>query len=251
MKAWSSLLVVALLVVGCDEKSDKEAPAVAKKQAAAGPSASGGSGTIRGTVSLNGEPPAMAEIANQPCHAGATPIRDETVVADERGHLANVVVFLREAPKASSPDPSTQPAVLDQVNCRYVPHVIALRTGQVLRVKTSDPAVHNVHTLSSTNAAKNLSMQPGASPVDLRFEKPEEFAVRCDVHPWMNAKIHVFDHGCFTVTKPDGTFKMNDVPAGQYTMVFRHELFGDVEEVVTIGANQTLTQDATYEKPQK
>lgn len=255
MRLWSLALVVALLAVGCDEKLRTSAvKPVAKTQAAAGPSAAGGFGSIRGTVSLKGDPPVMAEIANQPCHAGAKPLRDETVVADDRGHLANVVVFLREAPKATSNESSTESRAaveLDQVNCRYVPHVLALRTGQVLRVKTSDPAVHNVHLGSSINPAKNLSLQPGSPPVDLRFDKPEEFGVRCDVHPWMNARVHVFDHGCFAVTKPDGTFTMNDVPAGQYTMVFRHELFGDVEEIVTVNASETLTQDATYEKSQK
>jgi plastocyanin len=238
-----------LLVAGCDEKSGKPAATAVAKTKVTGPSASGGFGTILGTVSLKGEPPAMAEIPNQPCHAGATPLRDETVVADDRGHLANVVVFLNEAPKG--PSRSTEPAVMDQVNCRYVPHILALRTGQALKVKTSDPAVHNVHAVSSLNPAKNFSMQPGSPPVDLRFEKAEEFGVRCDVHPWMSAKVHVFDHGCFAVTKPDGTFTMNDVPAGQYTMVFRHELFGDVEEVVTVADKHSVTQDAVFEKPGK
>jgi plastocyanin len=200
-------------------------------------------------VSLKGEPPVMAEIPNQPCHAGATPIREETVVADEQGRLANVVVFLVEAPKAAS-DAPTPPAVeLDQVNCRYTPHVLALRTGQVLRVKTSDPALHNVHTMNSVNPAKNFGMVPGAKPKDVTFDQPEAFTVRCDVHHWMNAKVHVFPHGHFAVTGPDGSFALADVPAGQYTLVFRHELFGDVERTVEVADEQTLTQDATYEKP--
>ena len=50
-------------------------------------------------------------------------------------------------------------------------------------------------------------------------------------------------------TGPDGSFALADVPAGQYTLVFRHELFGDVERTVEVADEQTLTQDATYEKP--
>lgn len=250
-----SLIVVALLastaLVGCKEGSGGPKPGSsdsAKPRAAAGPSAAGGKGIIRGMVSLKGEPPEMRQIPNQPCHAGATPLLEETVVADDHGHLANVIVFLREAPKATAGE-APAAAVLDQVNCRYVPHVLTLRTGQKLLVKTSDPAVHNVHVMAEANPAKNISMQAGAAPVEMTLDKAEAFSVRCDIHPWMHAIVNVFDHGQFAVTAADGSFAMNDVPAGQYTLVFRHELFGEIEHTVELTDGQTLTQDATYVKP--
>lgn len=244
-----ALTLLACGFAGCKDDSARSKPAnSAKPPRAAGPSAAGGFGVIRGTVSLKGEPPVMAEIPNQPCHAGATPLREETVVADERGHLANVVVFLREAPTATAP--TTRPAaVLDQVNCRYVPHVLAFRTGQTVHVKTSDPAVHNVHLMSKANGAQNFGMQPGGNPVDVKFDRPEEFTVRCDIHPWMNARVHVFDNDLFAVTSEDGSFELENVPAGEYTLVFRHELFGEKEQTITVADKQTVAQDETYEKP--
>ena len=53
------------------------------------------------------------------------------------------------------------------------------------------------------------------------------------------------------MTGPDGSFELKEVPAGQYTLVFRHELFGEIEQTVELTKDQTLTQDATYEKPGK
>lgn len=242
------VLAACASAVGCKDDSSGTSPAQTATPRAAGPSAAGGFGKIVGTVSLRGEPPVMREIANRPCHPGATPIREETVVADEQGRLANVVVFLREAPVPASP--TTRPAaVLDQLNCRYVPHVLALRTGQPLSVKTNDPAVHNVHTMSKANPATNFGMQAGAAPVEMKFDRAEEFTVKCDIHPWMNARVHVFDHEQFAVTGEDGSFALSAVPAGEYTLVFRHELFGDIEETVTLADGDMLTQDATYEKP--
>jgi hypothetical protein len=170
------------------------------------------------------------------------------VVADEHGRLANVVLYLREAPVSSGA--AATPVELAQVNCRYVPHVVALRTSQVLRVKTSDPAVHNVHVASRSNPARNVSMEAGAPPVEMAFARPEDFVVRCDIHPWMNAQVHVFEHNAFAVTGADGLFALNNIPAGQYTLVFRHELFGDIEETIELADTKTLTRDATYEKPQ-
>jgi hypothetical protein len=256
MPHWKMLLKHALwrvaavaLICGCGDGSGASDPGVRSKPRAAGPSAAGGIGTVRGTVSLRGEPPEMREIDNRACHSGATPLREESVVADDKGRLANVVVFLREAPAPAAGAPTPAPVELDQVNCRYVPHVVALRTGQVLRVKTSDPAVHNVHLMSKANPARNFSMQAAAGPVDLTFERPETITVRCDVHPWMNAGLHVFEHEQFAVTAEDGSFTLNNVPAGQYTLVLRHELFGDIEETIEIADRQTLTRDAAYQKP--
>src|SRR5689334_6518531 len=100
-----SLIVLALVasgLVGCKEGSAVKPGGESSKPRAAGPSAAGGKGVIRGVVSLKGEPPEMREIPNQPCHAGATPLREETVVTDDHGHLENVVVFLREAPKSDA-----------------------------------------------------------------------------------------------------------------------------------------------------
>src|SRR5688572_19342104 len=207
LKHLAAVFVTVAGLCGCGE--DRSTAGNGAKPRASGPSASGGVGSIRGTVSLRGEPPEMREIDNRACHAGATPLREESVVADEKGRLANVVVFLREAPAAAGAKPP--PTELDQSNCRYVPHVVALRSGQVLRVKNSDPAVHNVHKVSSANPARNFSMHAGASPVDVSFERPEEFTVRCDVHPWMNAKVHVFDHDQFAVTQADGSFELKSV----------------------------------------
>lgn len=234
---------------GCEKGSGSDTSNSSGTPRAAGPSAGGGRGSVRGTVTLVGEPPEMQEIANDSCHKGATPIREETVVADERGRLANVVVFLREAPAAAVGEAPLPAAVLDQVNCRFVPHVLALRTGQVLRVTSSDPTVHNVHTLASANPAANVGMNAGAGPVEMTFGRPEEIAVRCDIHPWMSARLHVFDHDAFAITGADGAFELRDVPAGQYTLVFRHELFGDLEETIDVADGQVLTKDATYEKP--
>jgi hypothetical protein len=103
--------------------------------------------------------------------------------------------------------------------------------------------------MSKANPASNFGMQAGASPVEMTFDRPEEFTVKCDIHPWMTARIHVFEHEQFAVTNEAGSFELNEVPAGEYTLVFRHELFGDIEETVTVAHRQTLTHDATYEKP--
>ena len=166
----------------------------------------------------------MKTIPNKSCCPGAAPLKEESVVADTAGHLQNVVVWLEDAPPAPRSD--LPPVVLDQKDCRYVPHVLALQTAQTLRVTTSDPTLHNVHGMCTVNDAFNFALIAKGQSKDLTFEKPETFPIRCDVHPWMKAYVHVFDHPYFAVTGADGAFEIDRIPAGTYTLIAWHEMYG-------------------------
>jgi hypothetical protein len=182
---------------------------------------------IRGAVTLTGSAPEMAVIPNQPCHAGAPELRDETVVADAAGHLQNVIVYLENPPPAP-PALNLPPVSLDQVNCQFVPHVVALRTGQTLHVSTSDATLHNVHGLCTANDAFNFALVAAGQSKDLTFSRPERFPVRCDVHPWMKAYVQVFDSPYFAVTAKDGSFQIRNLPPGSYTLVAWQERYGEM-----------------------
>jgi len=41
----------------------------------------------------------------------------------------------------------------------------------------------------------------------------------CDIHPWMKGYIMVFDHPFFAITKEDGSFEIQGVPAGKQNLV--------------------------------
>lgn len=220
-----------IALAGCDRTASKHAA-----PPTTGPVRSG-TGVIRGIVALAGKAPEMAMIPNQPCHAGAPPLHEETVVADSEGHLQNVIVYLENPP----PAPRASPAAvsLDQINCQFVPHVIALRTGQTLHVATSDPTLHNVHGLCTVNDAFNFALVAPGQSKDLAFRQPDRFPVRCDVHPWMKAYVQVFDHPYFAVTAKDGTFEIKNIPAGSYTLVLWQERYGETRVPVKVSDNQT------------
>ncbi|HXE52514.1 MAG TPA: carboxypeptidase regulatory-like domain-containing protein [Tepidisphaeraceae bacterium] len=205
-----------------------------------------GTATIQGTVTLTGKPPEMATIPNQPCHAGAGPLKEETVVVDAAGHLQNVIVYLENAPPA--PANSNLPAVvLDQKDCRYVPHVLTLGTGQTLRATTSDPTLHNVHGLCSVNEPFNFALVAPGQSKDLTFSRPELFQVRCDVHPWMKAYVEVFSHPYFAVTDAGGKFEIRNVPSGSYTLMAWQEKYGTVRQPVTVEDGKVVTANFTFQ----
>lgn len=191
---------------------------------------------IKGKVTLDGKAPEMKEIdmsAVKECAAQhADPVTEPTVVADDKGNLANVIVAIKKAEGQDLPgEVPSEPAVLDQQGCMYEPHVVAMMAGQEMAVKNSDPFLHNVHALSTINPPFNFG-QPTKDEEGKKLgadaPKAEEyFRVKCDVHPWMSAYIGVFEHPFFAVTKEDGTYEMKTegLADGEYTVTFWHEKF--------------------------
>jgi hypothetical protein len=110
--------------------------------------------------------------------------------------------------------------------------------GEPVKVKNSDPVLHNVHTRPTVAANKeqNLAQMPGSKDLEFKFAAPEQFMrVECNVHPYMVAYISVIDSPYFAVTDKDGNFTIKNVPKGNYTVVAAHRRAGSKEEKVTVG----------------
>src|SRR4051812_4230079 len=91
---WACVLSLALLA-GCGERNTT--PVTVR------PPVPPGKGVIAGTVTLASKPPVMREVPNSACHPGGPPVREESVVADDEGRLANVVVYLKDGPPVDVP----------------------------------------------------------------------------------------------------------------------------------------------------
>jgi len=188
---------------------------------------------VTGTVKLDGKAPEMAKIdmsgVAQCAQQHSTPVTQETVITGAENGLANVVVSIKKEEGMDLPgDAPKEAAVLDQKGCQYVPHVVAMMAGQDLKVKNSDPFLHNVHTLPEKNQGENKA-QPNVDPgTKLKTPKePEYIRVKCDVHPWMGAWIAVIDNPFFAVSDKDGKFTLpKGLPDGDYTVTAWHEKLG-------------------------
>jgi len=172
----------------------------------------------------------------------------QEVVADARGNLGNVIVYVKEGLGNRTFDAPKTALELDQQGCVYVPHVVALMTGQPLHVRNSDRTLHNVHSASKNNREWNRSQMPGAPTIEEVFSHEElAIAMKCNVHPWMKSCVAVFAHPYFAVSGADGSFEIRNLPAGTYTVEAWHEKYGTLRQTVTLGAKETKSLSFTFQ----
>jgi hypothetical protein len=203
--------------------------------------ASLGFADVTGKVTLDGKAPDMKTIDMSAVSACASqhpdPVTEETVVVGDKGELKNVVVSVKKEEGQDLPgDVPKEDAVIDQKGCMYSPHVTVMMVGQPLKVKNSDPTLHNVHSLSTINGSFNKG-QPNVNDgelMDPQPKAPEVFRIKCDVHSWMGGWVCVFDHPYFSVTGDDGTFDIKNLPDGDYTIQAWQEKYGTQESKVTV-----------------
>ncbi len=200
-------------------------------------------------MKFTGTPPPRETIPNKPCHDGAPELKDETVVVNADGTLANVFVYLAGVPASDGSD--RPPALLDQKNCRYEPHVIGVQVGQPLTIRTSDPGtMHNVHYVPQQNPAANFGLTVAGAEKKVTFDQAEFIRVKCDVHPWMTAYIGVFESPFFALTsEASGSWSIEKVPAGDYKLIAWHEQYGTLEQPVSVKENQAVAVTVTYKAP--
>jgi plastocyanin len=175
-----------------------------------------------------------------------TPEPDEEVVLGPAGELANVIVYVKNAPAGSYPTPG--PTVLDQKGCKYIPHVTAVQVGQPIQIKNSDATLHNVHAMPEVNSQFNEGQPVQGMVSTKKFDKVEmtPFRIKCDVHGWMKSYMAVLPHPYHSVSKMDGTFTIANLPPGSYTLVAWHEKYGQQEQQVTVGAKEQKQVPFTF-----
>ena len=120
---------------------------------------------------------------------------NESLLVDSTGGLANVVLYLRNRNVEVHPDyaaSANERAVLDNKDCHFVPHVLAMRTSQPFIIKNSDSVGHNTNAALTANAPFNVIIPAGKEAEEkLSSAETAPATVTCNIHPWMKGYVVV------------------------------------------------------------
>lgn len=198
-----------------------------------------GWGTIKGKFVVDGAAPTVPAVdATKDAYCVEHHPVDESIVVDDQGDLANVVVFLRTGRNEKvevHPDYAASqntPAVLDNKGCSFIPHISLVRTGQPFVIKNSDPVGHNTNVKLMRNGATNTTIAAGDENKRVMTKaEAVPLPVDCNIHPFMHAWVLVKDDPYMIASAADGTFEIKNIPAGKHEFEFWHEKPGRLKSL--------------------
>ena len=204
-----------------------------------------GGGKITGHVTYKGAKPVLPdEKRDKNPDICGTKGANQTLLVGAGNGIANTIVYIKDIKAGKAMTPVT--ADIDQKGCSYAPHVQAVPAGSTLNILNDDPLLHNIHASQGGTTVFNYAMPLTVKKIPKKVSKPGFITIKCDVHGWMNGAVGVMDNPYFAVTGEDGSYTIDDVPAGTYTVGAWQERLHDKTAPVTVAAGAPATVDFSY-----
>lgn len=148
-----------------------------------------------------------------------------TISGQVSGVAGQSVVYVDTISGKTFPAPTQHP-VIDQKGLVFQPHVTAAQVGTTVDFLNSDSVAHNVFWTSIGGNKKlnhNMGTWPKGERKSFKFDTPGAVPILCNVHPEMSAYLVVVPTPYFAVSDQTGTYKIENVPDGSYTVIAWHE----------------------------
>ena len=204
-------------------------------------------GSVSGKVTFSGTDPApkIYKITkdNDTCGTGNRKI---DYVKVNNGALTDVVVYLDKV-KEGKPFPAELgDNTIDQKGCEFRPFLQVMRNGGELAAINDDPVLHNIHTYEILGRAKktvfNVSQaKTGTIKKKVNLKRGSAMKVECDAHDFMHSFVFVAKNPYFAVVGDDGSFTIDGIPPGKYTIKAWHGTLKDQKAKVDITGGATAT----------
>ena len=236
-KNWSFYLALLMVILFVS-------PALAYQEGAVS-----NGGSISGKITFSGKAPAprMIKIDKDTGVCGKEQA-SEALLVGKGGGIQNVVVKITGIKSGKKWD-LPKDIVIDQKGCKFAPHVTIFKPGATLVLLNPDGITHNMHTFSRKNPAINKAQPKFKKKMNIKgkIKNPETIKLSCDIHKkWMGAWIIVADSPYIAVTDASGSFKIDNVPAGDYTVEIWQEKLGSQTAKVSVKGGSDAKVSASF-----
>jgi hypothetical protein len=201
-------------------------------------------GAVRGTVRLAGEVPALEAMpVGKDQEVCGLDIPDLSLRLGPGAAVADAVVSLRGIERGKELPSLVGVAEIELRRCVSFPRLRLVPLGATLEIHNRDPILHEVHGyVSGKGEVLHLALPVQGFRVRAKLEQPGIIVLRCAAgHPWMSGYVVVQEHPYYAVTEENGSFTINQVPAGSYRLGVWHELLGEKEIPLTVEVGATVS----------
>ena len=154
--------------------------------------------------------------------------------------LVYVVGFTAPAPETT--------AEIQQHDKHFLPDLLPITAGQTVSFPNGDPFLHNVFSPTESKRFDLGSYKKGDTRTR-KFRTPGVSDVYCNIHPEMSATIIVLPNRRFTFAAADGSFTIDGVPAGSWTVyAYSRHAAAPVSASVEVAAGSASTVAMTLDE---
>ncbi len=171
--------------------------------------AASGAATVEGTVQLPKPAPAPAERVHYQSKTTEHPGVPDPPAA---------VVYLEGPFSSDTATNASARAQMEQRHYQFAPGLLAVQKGTAVEFPNGDDAYHNVFSYSKTKRFDLGRYRKDEKPPALVFDKPGVVKLYCEIHEHMRGTILVLDTPYFVKSDAAGKFRLDNLPAGKYTL---------------------------------
>ncbi len=216
-------------------------------------------GSVSGKVSFAGDVPDDA-VENilitknaDVCGEGE---REVVWVDVKDGALRGVFVFIDKIKEGKEwGKPELGEYIVDQKGCRFRPWAQVVRPGPII-IRNSDSGVlHNINARELIGVEKGKVVRktlfnfgqpdPGDIEDKIKPRRSSYIGINCEAHNFMFGFLLAPVHPYAVVVADDGSFSIDNIPPGDYTLKAWHPRFGVKKAEITVSANGAV--DANFE----
>ncbi len=169
---------------------------------------------------------------------------------NEKTDHSNAVIFIDGIVAGSVSQLHQDPPKISHLGRKFAPHVLPLLKGGTVDFFNDDRIFHNVFSLSKAKTF-DLGIYPQGTSKLVSFERTGLIKIYCNIHPKMVSNILVLNNPFFTKTDTDGSFTIENIPDGTYTLRIWHEFSVAMNLPVSFQDGQIVTQNLTITETKK